>query len=258
MKFNMNNCNRFGQLRLALLEDDRFSEHTHGKYDAAVLYAMIENQISLSRDTYENGSNKYYDEKSKKCFCNITEQSAKRNFKMSSSTFKTRKKFLQEAGLISFTEQAVKKEGVPTAIFATDFTEWVEQNGLYVNGEWHVIPSSENYFNPTKHNSDEKIVKVAPKIKKKEIVVEEEKMEDQQILTEKENLQDYEFCMTEAKLLGAKFNKDNRMDELRKIVGKHFGYKRLTDSTVEDLPVLRACYEELDRAFYHKSDMPDF
>lgn len=179
MKFNINNCNRFGQLKFALLEDDRFSEHTHGKYEAAVLYAMIENQISLSQDTYENGNSKYYDEESKKCFCIITEKSAK-NFKMSSSTFKTRKKFLQEAGLISFKEQTVKKEGVATLIFVTDFTKWVEQNGLYVNGEWHVIPSSENYFNPTKLKTDEKIVKVAPKIKKQqESVVEPVEVEQE-------------------------------------------------------------------------------
>lgn len=183
MKFNINNCNRFGQLRLALLEDDRFSEHTHGKYEAAVLYAMIENQISLSRDTYANGNNKYYDEELKQCFCIITEKGAKK-FKMSSSTFKTRKKFLQEARLISFKEQTVKKEGVATLIYVTDFTEWVERNGLYINGEWHVTPSSENYFNPTKLKSDEKIVKVAPKINKQQkpvvepVEVEQEPTED--------------------------------------------------------------------------------
>ncbi|MED3980883.1 hypothetical protein [Priestia megaterium] len=258
MKFNMNNCNRFGQLKLALLADDRFSEHTHGKYEAAVLYAMIENQISLSQDTYENGNSKYYDEESQKCFCNITEQSAKRNFKMSSSTFKTRKKFLQEAGLISFTEQAVKKEGVPTAIFATDFTEWVEQNGLYVNGEWHVNPSSENYFNPTKYKSNEKIVKVVPKIKKKKkTVVESVEVEQEQQELIEGNLQEYERIMKEAKLLGAQFRDSKRMDELRNIVVKYFGPKQLMDATVKDLSALRSCYEQMKRKFNYEREDPD-
>lgn len=249
MKFNINNCNRFGKLKLALLNDDRFSEHTHGKEQAAILYTMIENQISLSQDTYENGSDKYYDEESKKCFCIITEKSAKRNFKMSSTTFKTRKKFLQEAGLISFKEQILKKDGVATLIFVTDFTEWVEQNGLHINGKWHVTPSSENYFNPVKHKSDEKIVKVAPRIKKKqELVVEDEKMIVQQDLTDGESLQEYEFIMKEAKKLGIKFHKVKRINELNAIVEKHLGVgKRFVDTTVKDLKIVRKAYEEMKK-----------
>jgi hypothetical protein len=257
MKFNINNCNRFGQLRLALLEDDRFSEHTHGRYEAAVLYAMIENQISLSRDTYENGNSKYYDEELKQCFCIITEKSAKK-FKMGSSTFKNRKKFLQEAGLISFKEQTVKKEGVATLIYVTDFTEWVEQNGLYINGEWHVTPSSENYFNPTKHKLDERIVKVAPKIEKKqESTV--EPVEVGQEPAEEENLQEYESIMKEAKSLGTKFHNFKRVNELNTIVEKHLGVgKRFINSTVEDLSVLRLCYEEMKRNFHYETEMSDF
>lgn len=180
MKFTLNNCNRFGQLRYALLVDDRFKEHTHGKEQAALLYSIIETQASLSQSTYDNGDSTYYDEEKKEVFCILTEDMADEDFGMTNTVFKQRKKFLKEAGLISYQKQKVKRRGVATIFFITKFDEWVEQNGLYVNGEWHVIPSSENYFNPTKPKSNEKIVKVAPKIKKKqESVVEPVEVEQE-------------------------------------------------------------------------------
>lgn len=179
MKFTINNCNRFGQFKFALNNDDRFSEHTHGKEQAVILYAAIETQISLSQNTYDNGDSKYYDEDKKTVFCILTEDMAEEDFGISKTVFKQRKKFLKDAGLISYQKQKVKRRGVATVFFITDFTEWVKQNGLYVNGEWHVIPSSENYFNPTKLNSDEKIVKVAPRIEKKESVVEPVEVEQE-------------------------------------------------------------------------------
>ncbi|MDX5578364.1 hypothetical protein [Streptomyces sp. ID01-9D] len=184
MKFTINNCNRFGQFKFALHNDDRFSEHTHGKEQAVILYAAIETQISLSQSTYDNGDSTYYDEEKKEIFCILTEDMADEDFGITKTVFKQRKKFLKDAGLISYQKQKVKRRGVATVFFITDFTEWVKQNGLYVNGEWHVTPSSENYFNPNKHNSDEKIVKVAPKIKKQQesvvesVEVEQEPTED--------------------------------------------------------------------------------
>jgi len=179
MKFTINNCNRFGQLRYALLMDDRFKQHPHGKEQAALLYSMVETQVSLSQSTYDNGDSTYYDGEKKEVFCILTEDMADEDFGMTNTVFKQRKKFLKDAGLISYQKQKVKRRGVATIFFVTKFDEWVEQNGLYVNGEWHVTPSSENYFNPTKHKSDEKIVKVAPKIEKKEIVVEPVEVEQE-------------------------------------------------------------------------------
>ncbi|MBQ4867479.1 replication initiator protein A [Priestia megaterium] len=88
--------------------------------------------------------------------------------------------------------------------------------------------------------------------------VDKEIEQEQQESTKEDELQEYKRIMKDAKSLGAKFNDNKRMNELRSIVVKHFGPKRLMDSTVKDLSALRSCYEQMKREFNREWEVPNF
>lgn len=236
------NQNDFYQLRKTMFIDDRIMDNKkEGGHMAVILYMAIEDKISLSKSKHQKEGNENYVNSDGQYFCCFPEKDAKQELRMTSGVYKDRKAFLKKIGLIDFPEQAEKKEGVASQITFKPWDIWVEQNGLYSNGEWVVVPSSEDFYNP----SD--TVKVQPEVSKPKVYE-----------PTKAEIVEYEILMKNAKELGAKFHKTKRMDLLIAIVEKHFGVgKKLTEATVEDLPKLKSAYLDMEKVFKYE-EMPDF
>lgn len=221
--------------------DDRIMKNKQGgDYPAIALYDAILNKIGLSKKSIEKGDNRWINSDGV-VFCTYTEEDADNELSMSSRQYKSRKKFLKESGLIDYEEQDKKAVGNASRITIKDWPTWVEENGLINKGIWREHPTSENFYNP----SD--IVKIQPTIGKPKVF----EPTEAQIAT-------YEMVMENAKELGIKFHKTNRMDVLRTIVEKHFGVgKLLTEATVKDLPNLQSAYSDMEKVFKYE-EMPDF
>ncbi|MGU3395017.1 hypothetical protein ACNHOZ_12730 [Priestia sp. D51] len=242
---------KFYQTPKTIFIDDRIMEDTRGSHNAVILYMGIVDKVSLSKSKYEKKNDASFMDLKGQFFCTFPVKTAREELRIKRTKYNEHKAFLKEIGLIHYAEQEVKKEGDASRIYITTWADWVKQNGLYSDGEWIVQPLSKDFYNP------KDIVTVQPIIEKAvEVEVEVEQKQQESI---EENLQEYEAIMTEAKSLGVKFYKDNRMSELKKITEKHLGVgKRFTDSTVKDLPVLRPCYEEMKKTFYRETNSLDF
>lgn len=241
---------KFYKVPKTIFIDDRIIEDKRGSHNAVILYMGIVDKISLSKSKYEKNHDASFMDLKGQFFCTFAVKTAREELRIKRTKYNEHKAFLKEIGLIHYAEQELKKEGDASRIYMTPWEVWVKKNGLYSDGEWVVQPSSEDFYNP------KDVVTVQPIIEK---AVEVEDEQEQQESTEEENLQEYESIMTEAKSLGVKFYKDNRMSELKKITEKHLGVgKRFTDSTVKDLAVLHPCYEEMKKTFYQEDLMADF
>jgi hypothetical protein len=161
------NHNNFYQTRKSMFIDDRIMKNSTGSYPAVILYATIEDKISLSNDSISKGEMKYLNSDGE-TVCFFSQDDAKEELSMSDTMYKGRKKFLKEVGLINYGKQKKKEVGVSIPITYTPWDIWVEQNGLYSNGEWIIEPTSADFYNP----SD--IVTVQPNIVPKKEKVEPE------------------------------------------------------------------------------------
>lgn len=162
--------------------DDRIMKNmTSGSYPAVALFGAIKDKITLSVHTTNKGEQSFIDSNGK-YYCLFTEDEAKEILSMSPNMFKSRKKFLRDAGLIAYQEQTKKVIGVSTPLTITQWEDWVIQNGFYSHGEWIVQPSSEDFYNPID------IVKVQPTISTVEPVERDpsEEQPEQPVLTEHE------------------------------------------------------------------------
>ncbi|MED4001296.1 hypothetical protein [Priestia aryabhattai] len=235
---------KFYQTPKTMFIDDRIMNDKRGEHNAVLLYMGIMDKVELSKSKYKREKDASFMDLKGKFFCTFPCNTARKELRIKRGKYYQHKALLREAGLIHYEEQKMKQEGEASRIYITSWADWVKQNGLYSDGKWIVQPSSKAFYNP-KH-----IVTVQPTF--------EEINEVDQEPTE-ENLKEYESIMSEAKSLGVKFHKFKRIDELNTIVEKHLGVgKRFINSTVEDLSVLRLCYEEMKRNFHYETEMSDF
>ncbi|MED3945330.1 hypothetical protein [Priestia aryabhattai] len=241
---------KFYKVNKTIFIDDRIMDDKRGSHNSVILYMGIADKISLSKSKYEKEYDASFMDLKGQFFCTFPVKTAREELRIKRTKYNEHKAFLKEIGLIHYAEQEIKKEGDASRIYITPWDVWVKENGLYSDGEWIVQPSSKDFYNP------EDIVTVQPIIEKS---VEAEIKQEQQESTKEDELQEYENIMKEAKALGLKFHHAKRIDELNLIVNKHLGVgKRFIDSTVENLSVLRLCYEEMRKTFYRETDSFDF
>jgi hypothetical protein len=141
---NTNQYYNYIPVRMGLMADDRLMAAEGGPW-AVLLYGKIENMISLSTTTKNKGSKEYVD-KYGKVFCRFSEDDAEAQLHMSKPTYKRKKKFLKQAGLIQYRPQSRNEAGVASNIYYTPFETWIAHNGLLVNGHWVFNPLIEQYY----------------------------------------------------------------------------------------------------------------
>lgn len=231
----------------SMLIDDRIMNPTDGGHIAYILYGGIADKISLSKSKHEKKGDSSFVTLQGKYYCVFPVKTAWEELRIKRTKYNKSKAFLKEAKLIHFDEQEEKKSGFASRIFHTPWFFWVEQNGLYSDGEWIVPPSNEDFYNPTD------IVKVQPNIKKEIEPVIEPIAEHTT-----EEIVEYEALMNKSKLLGARFHRANRMDELLYIVAIHLGKdEKIAHATVDDLIALRSTIANMEKTIDGLGDMPD-
>lgn len=236
------NQNDFYQLRKTMLVEHRIMKDKNGGDAAVNLYTVLQSKVELSRVNGEKkGDKTYFNPARKDYFCRFSRANAEDELTMAPSTFQKRKAFLKKIGLIDYQEQKVKKAGVASEIYVTPWDKWVEQNGLYKNGEWVVEPKDQNYYNPAN------IVKAKPRFS------------NQVIEPTGEEIAEYESLMKQGKSLGVDFHKAKRMPDLAVIVLRNFGEgKKFTEATTQELPKIRAAVLEMEKQLEKAEEFPDF
>jgi hypothetical protein len=141
---NTNQYYNYIPVRMGLMADDRLMAKDGGPW-AVLLYGKIENMISLSTTTKNKGSKNYVDQFGR-IFCRFSEDDAELQLHMSPATYKRKKKFLKQAGLIQYQAQSRKEAGVASQIYYTPFETWVSHHGLLSNGKWIFNPLIEDYY----------------------------------------------------------------------------------------------------------------
>lgn len=240
------NQNDFYQLRKTMFIDDRIMNNKkEGGHMAVILYMAFEDKISLSKSKHLNGNNANYINAYGQYFCCLSEKDAKQELRMTSGVYKDRKAFLKKIGLIDYSEQAEKKDGVASQITYTPWDIWVEQNGLYSDGEWIIEPTREDFYNPTD------IVKIQPNIAEPK-QVEEPKVPvektAQEIHDEEQRLK-HEQLQAEGKKYATKLVNVGRKDEVIVATKKYFKGKLFKEATtsIEDMLNMELAIKEYKR-----------
>lgn len=230
------NHEKFYKSYQSMYLDDRIMKNKTAEYAAIALYDALLNKIGLSDNSISKGDVRWIN-KNEKVFCTFTEEDAKNELSMSPRQYKSRKPFLKEAGLIDYEEQDVKAIGNASRITVTPWHVWIRKNGLINKGEWIILPSSPNYYNPVE------IVKVLPSITTVEYVGHES------INTEptKEEIAEHEELLKKGNSHGLEFNKAGLYEDLIEIVENHLGEsKKFKLAPIEKLPQMRKIIAEMD------------
>ncbi|WP_045518109.1 hypothetical protein [Neobacillus niacini] len=154
------NHNTFYQPRKTMMVDDRIKDDKEGGIWAVMLYAAIEDKISLSKFKHTSEGKKDFVDSNGEYYCCLPEKDALKEIGIKSSNYKQCKKFLQRAGLIHFKEQAEKKAGVASRIYVKPWDIWAIENGYYSDDKWIQEPTIEDYYDP------KNIIRATPRNKK--------------------------------------------------------------------------------------------
>ncbi|HFK1764573.1 hypothetical protein AT258_21045 [Bacillus wiedmannii] len=236
--------NKFYQMRKTMFKEDRIMKDKRGKHNAVLLYGGIEDKINLSKKTHLEKGDSSFMTLDGEYYCVYPVKTAKEEFDIKQGKYGQHKALLRDAGLIHYEPQEEQKEGYASKITYTPWDIWVQQNGLYSDGEWVIPPSIDDYYNPTD------IVTVQPTITPISYDEVQQPIGELDKPITEEDIAEYDELMKQAHALAVQFYKAQRMPEVTSIVEKYLGEgNKLNETIVKDLPLVRQIYADMENQF---------
>ncbi|HFK1517131.1 TPA: hypothetical protein ACGXMA_002976 [Bacillus cereus] len=238
------NQSKHYQVPKTMFIDDRIMEDKQGGHNAVLLYTCIEDKINLSKRTHIKKGDSTFMTLDGEYYCVLPVKTAFDELRIKKGKYNQHKALLKDAGLIFFEEQEEKKSGFASKITYTPWDIWVNQNGLYSDGEWIIPPSIDDYYNPTD------IVTVQPTITPITYDEVQTPVEELDKPITQEDIAEYDTLMDKANQLAVQFYKANRLSEVTSIVEKHLGEgNKMKETIVKDLPLIRQIYADMESQF---------